>query len=136
MADELSPEEELLLKAAMANYGSPAQEEKNNVHTFLKHVVDSPDTTKLGNLEAQEVGFIKYPLRTMKDCALIAEKIIGNDYVKDYYNKKSEIVSAPSLSKDAKLISLAVVQRREIGDITRRRRPNAGWFRPKQKEEE
>lgn len=124
-------------KAELQKYfGSPHGEEKHSVHTFLNKVAISDDTTKTGNLTAEEVGVPKLTLRTYKELALISDKIIGSDDFKEYYEKKGEILTSTSLSKDAVLIKLAVVQRRELSDVTPIRKENKGWFKKKQKPED
>jgi hypothetical protein len=53
-------------------YGAPLPEEKHNVHSFLYKVVTEKETTKLGNLDGEEVGKPRLTLRTYKDLALIS----------------------------------------------------------------
>lgn len=127
-------------KSALADYlgyGAPIPEEKHNVHSFLNKVATSDDTTKTGNLEVTELGMPRLTLRTYKDLALISSEIIGNPFLADYYTKQAELVTATSLSKDAKLINLAVIQKRQVEDVTKRpRNPNSGWFKPKNQQGE
>jgi len=126
--EKLTEEEEKQLKEYL---GAAIPEEKYNVHSFLYKVATADDTTKLGNLKVEELGMPKYTLRTYKELALIAETIMDNPFLKEYFNKKSEILTSTSLSKDAKLINLAVVQKRQIEDVTPPRKENKGWFKPK-----
>lgn len=132
----LSPEE----KKAVSDYlgfGAALPEEKHNAHSFLNKVATSDDTTKVGNLTIDELGMPTLPLRTYKDLALVSEKIIGNDFFKDYFIAKGEILTASSLSKDAKLINLAVIQRRQIEDLSKpERKINKGWFGQKENKPE
>lgn len=93
---------------------TPGGDEKNNVHTFLNKVATAEDTTKLGNLKEEEVGLPKLPQRTYLDLALFCKDVANMEYFYDYFQKKAEILTSSSLSKDAKLISLAVMQRREF----------------------
>ena len=131
MTDEqLTPEEQQLLEEAMKSYGAPQPEEKHNVHTFLNKVAISPDTTKTGYLSSEEIGFTPYSLRTYKKLALVSEKLCNDDIWAEYFKANGEILTATSLSKDAKLINLAVIQRRELADVTSQpRKENKGWFR-------
>ena len=71
----------------------------------------------------------------LKELSLISDQIMGNEFFKDYYAKRAEILTSTSLSKDAMLIKLAVVQRREISDMTPVRKENKSWFK-KRKEPE
>ena len=136
MTDEnLSPEEKKALTEYLG-FGAQLPEEKYNVHSFLNKVATSDDTTKTGNLTADELGLPKISLRTLKELSLISDKIVGNSFFREYYTAKGEILTATSLSKDAKLISLAVVQKRQIEDLTKtERKENKGWFKPKEKPE-
>lgn len=131
----LSAEELAILEEAMKdNRAMP--EEKNNIHTFLKAVANSKDTTKTGNLEALEIGITPYSLRTYKSLQLDCEMLVDDDIWKEYYQKHAEILTSTSLSKNAKLINLAVVQRKELADITPARAvmtENKGWFSKKDK---
>jgi len=113
-------------------YGfSTTGEERQNVHTFLHNVAIAPDTTKVAFLGEEELGTPKLPLRTYKELELFCKEIMNQPDFADYFKKKGEILTATSLSKDAKLIELAVVQRREVGDITKPMKENKGWFKKK-----
>jgi len=109
---------------------APTGEEKQNVHTFLHNVATADDTTKIANLNEEELGKPKLPLRTHKDLELFCREIMNQKEFADYFQKKGEILTATSLSKDAKLIDLAVIQRREIGSVERKPiKENKGWFK-------
>lgn len=127
----LTPEEKGALREYLG-FGAPMPEEKHNVHSFLYRVATSDDTTKLGNLSIEEIGLPRVNLRTYKEMSLIAHKIMDNTFLGDYYASKAEILTSTSLSKDAKLINLAVLQKRQIEDVTKPRKENAGWFKKKE----
>ena len=111
---------------------APTPEEKHSVHSFLYKVATSDDTTKLGNLKEEEVGLPRLPLRTYKELALFCRGVADMDYYADYFDKKAEILTATSLSKDAMLIKLAVVTRREQTNVLRAPpKENKGWFKKK-----
>lgn len=131
--NELTQEEMQLLEEAAKGYGSPQQKQEHNVHTFLNKVANSNDTTKTGNLSEVEIGFTEYSLRTYKQLSLVSKELCDDDIWSEYFRKKGEILSSTSLSKDAKLITLAVVQKREIADVTKRPvKENKGWFKKKE----
>lgn len=136
MEEELTAEEQQLLAEAMKSYGAPQPEEKHNVHTFLNKVATSLDTTKTGYLSEEEIGTTPYSLRTYKQLSLASDKLCNDDMWAEYFKAKGEILTSTSLSKDAKLISLAVLQRKELADVTPRPKKNAGWFTKKEKTEE
>ena len=129
MEEQLTPEEQVLLEEAMKSYGAPQPEEKHNVHTFLNKVATSIDTTKTGNLTHEEVGITPFSLRSFKQFSLDSSDLANDDIWAEYFRKEGEILTSTSLSKDAKLISLAVVQRRELADVTKPRKENKGWFK-------
>lgn len=113
---------------------APVADEKQNVHSFLFNVARADDTTKLGNLTPEEVGIPKLPIRTYKELALFCRDVGNMAYFHDYFNAKSEIMTSSSLSKDAKLIDLAVMNRKEIADVTKPKVENTGWFKKKNKQ--
>ncbi len=115
-------------------FGTPVPEEKQNVFSFLNKVATSDDTTKVGNLTAEEVGLPKLSLRTYKEMELISGTIMNNQFFADYYKAKGEILTSTSLSKDAKLLNLAVIQKRVVEDATKPRKINKGWFKKKGEE--
>lgn len=133
-------EEELFLKLASAMKDSTTlQDEKHNIHTFLNKVVEAEDTTKIGNLEVDkdidELGVPVYPVRSALDLALIADKIMENDYFKEYFEKEAENTLGTSLSRRGFLIRQATTVTKQVADVTKRRKINKGWF-GKQKVEE
>lgn len=126
-SDQLTEEEVIELQKYLGA-GSPTPEEKHSVHKFLADVATSDDTTKTGFLESGEVGTPKHPSRTLKNVALICSDIMGNNFLQQHYNQEAEILTSTSLSKDAKLISLAVISRRQLEDVTKPKKQNKGWF--------
>lgn len=133
----LTPEEEVDLERYMTGGTSGSiPEEKHNSHKFLHDVLVTKDTTKVGYLKEEEVGLPKLPIRTLKELALFCEDIADMKEFADYFKKESEIVTSTSLSKDAKLLELAVITRRELADVTKKRKTNKGWFRKKDEKEE
>ncbi len=111
---------------------APIPEEKHSVHSFLHKVATAEDTTKLGNLKEEEVGLPKLPLRTYKELALFCREIANMEYFSKYFEQKGEILTSTSLSKEALLLKLAVVIRREQSNILKAPKENKGWFRKKQ----
>lgn len=137
--EEMSDEEALLKLATVMKDNAPTQEDKQNVHTFLNNVVLSEDTTKIANLkdseELNELGIPQYTVRGAKDMALISDKIMDNDYFKEYFEKEAENTLATSLSRAGFLVRQATIQTKQVADITKRRKINKGWFGKKTTEE-
>ncbi len=115
---------------------APTPEEKLNVHTFLHNVATTDDTTKLGYLREEEVGLPKLPLRTYKELALFCKEVLGIDTFAEYFLKKGEILTATSLSREAKLLNLAVTTNRQLTEVPfeKPKKVNTGWFKPRRKQ--
>ena len=131
-------DDEVIKKIAEAMKGNVmSPEEKQNVFTFLHNVAITKDTTKTAFLrddkDLNEVGVPKLPVRTYHSLALVASDIMNNTYFADYFKKEAEIITSTSLSREGFLTKLAVVQRREIADVTstKKRKSSKGWFKPK-----
>lgn len=108
-------------------------EAKQSVHTFFTNVIKSPDTTKVGNLNIDELGMPKLPLRSIKELELFCRDVYGQNYWADWFQKLGEIQTSTSLSKDAILIKLAVTQKKELSDVSPKpKKENKGWFRRKE----
>lgn len=135
MGEEESNEE--IAKELAGLIGSnPYPESKHNVHSFLNNVASSANTTKTGYLTETELGLMPQTLRSCKELALISKKIMNNDFFEEYFLAEGEILTATSLSKNAKLLELAILQRREIADITKSKKKNKSWFKKKDEAEE
>lgn len=125
---ELTPEQIQILANA-----ATVPQDKQNTHSFLHAVATEEDTTKVGYLKEEEVGIPKLSQRTLKELALYCSNIANEGEWASYLNARAEILTSTSLSKDAKLLELAVVQRREVADVTKSKpKANKGWFKPKQ----
>jgi len=136
---ELS-DEEAILKIAQAmkdNVATP--DDKQSVHVFLHNVATAERTTKVGNLsvdkDMNELGMPAHNVRGSFDMARISEKIMGNNYFKDYFLSEAEDTLATSLSREGFLVRQATTQTKAVADVTRRRKINKGWFGKKSGEE-
>jgi len=127
-------EDEIAERLASLVGTTPTAEERQNIHTFLNNVAVAKDTTKTGFLSTEELGMPILPVRTYKELALFCNEVANMNYFSDYFLKKAEIATSTSLSKEAKLLSLAIMQRREVADVTAApRKENKGWFKSGQK---
>lgn len=133
--DETSDEEALIKLASIMKDNATTQEEKQNIHTFLNGVVEATDTKKVANLRdgddgnLDELGIPSFSVRGSLDMALISEKIMDNDYFKEYFEKEAENTLATSLSRKGFLIRQATVKTTQVADITKKRKINKGWFK-------
>ena len=138
-SEKITDEEAILKIAAAMKDNAPAQEEKQNVHTFLFNVVTAKDTTKIGNLrddkDYNELGFPNWTVRGSLDMARISGMIMDNNFFEDYFKQAAEDALATSLSRNGFLIKSAVTQVKSISDSTKRRKINKGWFSGKKIEE-
>ena len=133
-------DEEALMKLANAMKGNePSSEDKKSIFTFLDNVAKAEDTTKIGNLrddkDMNELGNPSYTVRGAKDMALISEKIMDNDYFKEYFKLDAENTLATSLSREGFLIRQGTIQTKQVADITKRKKINKGWFGKEKVEE-
>ena len=116
--------------------GSSNPNEIQTVHGFLHNVSTSDDTTKTGYLTEVELGTPRLPERTLKELALFCKDVANMEYMADYFNDKAEILTSTSLSKNAKLLDLAVLQRKETTDSFRQKiNPKKSWFKKKSQED-
>lgn len=120
----------------LRKHSYPVPDERHNTHTFLAKVLKTEDTTKVGNLTEEELGMARHPVRAFKEFALISEKICEDPLMTEFFNQEAENVLATSLSKNGKLIGLAVIQKRVIEDETKPKKVNTGWFSKKKPKEE
>ena len=55
-----------------------------------------------------------------------------NDFVKNYWASRGEILTSTSLSRGGFLTGLAVIQRKQIEDMSKPMTENKGWFKKKE----
>ena len=105
-------------------------EGKQNLHTFFSKIIASDDTTKTGNVNQDEFGMSKLPLRTYKELELFCTDIASDNKFAEYFKKMAEVQTSTSLSKDAKLLELSVTMKKELADVTKKTTTkNKGWFK-------
>jgi len=128
--EDLTPEEVEALEDI--GYGYPKKKEEQNIFAFFKRVINMPETTRTSNLTADELGFVKIPLRTNLSIALYCKQM-GLMGLGSHFEKEAHITSDSSLSKDGFLDKLAVTQKREMETKTRKQTvANKGWFKKKE----
>ena len=136
---EMSDEEAIIRIAQAMKDNAPTQDEKVNVHTFLTNVVHAEEidkVSKVGNLrndkELDELGVPVWNTRGNLEMSLISDKIMNNEFFKDYFNRMAFITLATSLSREGFMIKSAVTQTKQVADITKRKKINKGWFKTKE----
>jgi hypothetical protein len=131
MTDELTPEEQAELNALM-NSVPGNSDKKYSTHSFLYDVATTKDTTRLGFLKEEEIGQLTNPIRSFKHLELFANKIMNNPELAGFFGASSEIGTSTSLSREGFLTKLAVIQKKQIEDVTKQPRKNKGWFSKKE----
>jgi hypothetical protein len=133
--ESLTPEEqgEILNLAERIGAGYPTPEEKSNIYSFFKRVLETKDTTKVSNVDEPEI----YAERQLKNAALFIDKL-GFDKVSEYLTAKSEVIASTSLGRKGFLILSAITQKRFLSTDTKREETGGGkkWFWGKKKEEQ
>lgn len=127
MSDNTMSEQEAAELVRQFNEG------KQNMHSFLFKVIQHDDSTKMGNLDQDELGRPKLPFRTYKELELFSRDVCSDGVWGDYFQKMGEIQASSSLSKEGFLMKIANTIKKELADVTRRK-PNKGWFKNKEGE--
>lgn len=133
--EELTDEQAIIKIAQAMKDNAPAQDEKNNVHTFLTNVIQTIDidkVSKVGNLrddkDINELGIPVWNVRSSLELARISEKLMGNNFFKEYFEGASSEVLGTSLSREGFLIRQSTTNTKNVADVTKRRKANKGWF--------
>ena len=132
MSEELTADEQLELQQYIEQTEFPRKQEQNNLVAFFNKVFKTKDTTKGGNLRENEIEAV----RIFKATSMYA-KVENLDQVSIFINQLSENVLATSLSRNAKLLELAVSTRKHISTETKNNTGGrTGWLGMKKKQEE
>ena len=135
--DEIEKLEEELkkLEDKDTSYGSPKPSEKDSQFKFFRDILKIEDTTRVGNLTAQELGLTKLGVRHYQEIAAYAG-VEGLDIVQDYLMLKSQIISSTSMSKKGFWAELFVTMiKREKKDKPTEEKKKK-WFTKKTEEGE
>ena len=133
--DEIKELEEELkkLEDKGTSYGSPKAPEKDSQFKFFRDILRIKDTTRIGNLTAQELGLSKLGVRHYQELALYAN-VEGLKEVGKYFMDRSQIATSTSMSKKGFWAQLFVTQiKKEKKD--KPTQIKKGWFSKKTEEE-
>lgn len=133
--EDTMSDEEILQKISQLAGSTPQPDEKQNAFTFLNNIAIAKDTTKVGFLREEELGMPILPVRSDKSLALWSGQVMENPFFEDFFKRESEDTTSTSLSREGFLAKLAVLQKREIADLTKPKKQNRGWFHRKEPEE-
>lgn len=107
-------------------------ESKQTLHSFMSKVIKSSSTTKVGNLDIEELGRPKLPVRTHLELETFCKDVASDTEFADYFKKIAEIQTSSSLSKEGFLMKLAVTAKKELADVSPSKgKSNGGWFKKK-----
>lgn len=90
-------------------YGYPKAPPKESIFRFFRHILGLTDSSKVGNLDKDELGNLKLSVRDYLDIANYAEAE-NLDQVTAYLRSKAETVLSTSMSKKGFLSQLFVTQ--------------------------
>jgi hypothetical protein len=125
--------EELYTREQVEAYGEEVArqfaQEKANIHSFFTRVIQNPSTIRIGNVKEEELGNPQLTIRGLKELELFCKEIEKDKLWESYFNKMAEIQTETSLSKDGFLLRLSVTQKKELADVTPKRKTNRGWFK-------
>ena len=92
-------------------YSYPEQEEKLNIFAYFNKVLVRGFNPKTANLDKEELGAAKLPVRTLMDLEDYA-RMMGIDDFADIFHKNAQTILSTSLSKEGFLNNLAVTQKK------------------------
>ena len=114
-------------------FGGLEAEEKLNHFKFFKDVVEQTNV-KTANLTEDELGIVRIPVRTHLEIAEYCKAMNMNAFSK-YFQAKSQVIQATSLSRGGFLPQLVVTTKREAETTltkTGQQKVNRGWFKSKE----
>lgn len=142
-SEEISDEEAILKIAQAMKDNAPSQQDRENVHTFLLNVVQEEEilkSSKIGNLrddrELNELGIPIWHVRGALDMARISDKIMDNNFFKEFFEAQAAHTLSTSLSREGFLIRQATTTTKQVADTTKRKKINKGMFGKKTIEEQ
>ena len=105
---------------------------KETQFSFFTDVIQTEDTTRVGNLSLEELGNNQFDLRGVKELETFSRNVYQDDEWAEFFNELGQINTSTSLSKEGFLLRLAVTAKREMADTTvQERKRNKGWFKKK-----
>ncbi len=132
--------EELYTREQVEEYGKEVvrqfSQEKANIHSFFTKVIQTPSTIRIGNVSEEELGEPQITIRGLKELELFSKDIEDNELWTNYFKKRAEIVTETSLSKEGFLLRMSVTTKKELADVTSKRKTNKGWFKKKEPNKE
>lgn len=133
--EELKRLENEIKKLDNMDYGSPEPERKDNLFKFFREILFLKNTTRVGNIDATELGSTKLGVRPLLEVSRYADAE-GLDKVAEYLVNKAEIITSTSMSKKGFWAKLFVTQIKSEQKTTPKEPTKKKWFSFKKNEEE
>ena len=89
----------------------PYQKKKDDLFSLFTKVWKAPDSSKVGNLNNQELGVLNISVRDAQRIALLAE-VCHHKKFGEFFNKQAEIILKTSASKKGWFVELFVSQKK------------------------
>lgn len=110
--------------------------EEKGIDNFFLEIIRADNNLKIGNLEKTEIGLPKVPIRTLlelsDDCDMIPSM---SSFAEDFKKQAQDMVNT-SLSKEGFLIRARITQKKELLDVTKKKKRRVGLFGKKEVEED
>ena len=117
----------------------------SNVHSFLRDASRtktveinkgfSRPAVSLSNVTEEELGHGEITVRGLQKISLFCNAVGNKKGFANYFAQKAEILNATSLGKNAKLLELAVMQKKIISDETSKKSKRKGLFGGKEQQQ-
>jgi hypothetical protein len=140
---EMSDEEAIMKIAGAMKDSGTTQDERHNIHTFLTQVVNTEEidrVSKVGNLrddrEINELGIPDWHVRGALKMSRISDKVMDNDFFKEYFDSQARETLATSLSREGFIIRQGTTSTKQVADITKRRKVSKGFLGKEKVEEQ
>lgn len=92
---------------------SPSEQEKDSIPNLFWKVIKKEDSSKISNLDKQELGLLDMSVRDCQDIAVLCDTVEYNEVAK-WLRRKAEITLATSSSKRGWLVELFVSAKRFV----------------------
>jgi len=140
--EENMSDDEALRRITLAmKENAPSQDDKNNMHTFLLNVVQADEIDKIakvGNLrddkDLNELGLPIWTVRGGLDMSMISDKLMDNNFFKEFFERQAKNTLTTSLSREGFLIKMNATTTKQVADTTKRKKTNRGMFGKKSEE--
>lgn len=108
---EFNAEDQKDLQDEIYGDQAPAYKEKDDLWSLFWKVISRTDSSKVANLNKQELGMLNISVR---DCIKIARigETLGHPGFAKFFMQQSEITLSTSCSRDAHLLNLFVSQKK------------------------